>query len=268
LRSLYTSACTTPSTSATKLSPLFNPRLQPLYGSFIEHLLHTSIKFTKDPVELAYLAAANWPRFLQPWLEALLLQAKSSPSRPSRRDATAEDGEEEDIEMEGEEEEPVSDIPDETARMRLLSSFKSSFRDSLNTLYPRVSTGAQWEKVPHSLDPQLQTAVSRHGQALRDEQRLIKLHGLTRWIALASFFASYNPPKTDLRLFSRGAGEERKKKKGGGTRKVATRKGKAKVRMVMGIMVLDSRHPFRSSQSSLALHLSPQNGCSRSSALS
>ncbi len=224
LCSLYSSAYKRQLDAGRPPSPLFDSKMQPLYTSFIEHLLSSSLTFTKDPLELAYLAAANWPRFLQPWLEALRLQSQSSPSRTHEANLQS-GGLDEDVEMEVEV--SVPELPDENARMRLLNSFSRSFRDSGNTLYPRVSSSTLWAKIPHSLDPQHQTAVSRHGQVLRDEQRLIQLQGLSRWIALASFFASYNPPRTDQRLFHRGAADDRKKKKGGGTRKsTASRKSK------------------------------------------
>lgn len=40
----------------------------------------------------------------------------------------------------------------------------------------------------------------------------------TKFLLIAAFLASYNPPRYDVRYFAK-AGEARKRKKGGGTRK-------------------------------------------------
>jgi origin recognition complex subunit 5 len=50
-----------------------------------------------------------------------------------------------------------------------------------------------------------------------------------RYLVVAAYCASYNPVKSDLRLFGRGAGIDGKRRRGGGTRRVGygrTRVGK------------------------------------------
>ena len=52
---------------------------------------------------------------------------------------------------------------------------------------------------------------------------------MSKFILVAAFLASTNPPKSDLRMFGRGVDDRRKRKKGGGTRKSAGKSGLAKV---------------------------------------
>lgn len=42
---------------------------------------------------------------------------------------------------------------------------------------------------------------------------------VAKYLLVAGYCASYNPAKSDLRLFGRGTGPEGRKKKGGGTRR-------------------------------------------------
>lgn len=47
----------------------------------------------------------------------------------------------------------------------------------------------------------------------------LELSLCAKYLIVAAYCASYNPPKSDLRLFGRGTGPEGKRKKGGGTRR-------------------------------------------------
>lgn len=47
----------------------------------------------------------------------------------------------------------------------------------------------------------------------------LELPLVARYLLVAGYCASYNPAKSDLRLFGRATGPDRKMKKGGGTRR-------------------------------------------------
>jgi hypothetical protein len=70
------------------------------------------------------------------------------------------------------------------------------------------------------------------------------ISNLGRWLLIAAYLCSYNPPRTDVRMFAAYDGDDefqRKKKKGGGTRKSGangggspTKKGKRDQRRLLG----------------------------------
>ena len=65
--------------------------------------------------------------------------------------------------------------------------------------------------------------LSLTGSSASEQKKDFKLTTLAMFVIVASFLASYNPAKTDYRLFGRGFDEKgRKRKKGGGTRKTKT----------------------------------------------
>ncbi|KAL4250234.1 Origin recognition complex subunit 5 C-terminal domain-containing protein [Pleurotus pulmonarius] len=110
-------------------------------------------------------------------------------------------------------------LPDEPTRMRLLRSFTPSMTAGFESLYPRETHAADWvESLP--------TATNAPSSSLP------RMH---KYILLASYIASSNPPKTDLRMFGRGLDERGKKKKrkgGGGARQGAGKVAKVPQRLI------------------------------------
>ena len=118
--------------------------------------------------------------------------------------------------------------PTEDGRMRLIRLFTPSLTMAVENLYPRTISLKEWRKVnAPPLGFRLSQTMGRslpqqkHG-ALGPEQidTLPMLSRLSKFILIASFLASTNPAKTDVRMFARGPDERaRYRKRGGGARK-------------------------------------------------
>lgn len=110
-------------------------------------------------------------------------------------------------------------LPDEPTRMRLLRLFTASMTTVFESLYPRETHAADWVEG-------LSTDTNAFSSSLP------RMH---KYILLASYIASSNPPKTDLRMFGRGLDERGKKKKrkgGGGARQGAGKVAKVPQRLI------------------------------------
>ena len=111
------------------------------------------------------------------------------------------------------------------ARIRLLRLFNPSLMNAVENLYPRNMERTEWTAA-NSFPAGFRLNDSRFGAklpsgALVDSPNSIpKLSVLSMFIVLAAYLASYNPAKTDYRMFGRGVDEKsRRRRKGGGTRK-------------------------------------------------
>ncbi|KAH9965259.1 origin recognition complex subunit 5 C-terminus-domain-containing protein [Russula dissimulans] len=166
-----------------------HPALAQLYSQYANTLYSTCSPFTRDPHELAYVAAAQWPSFISPVLEA---QKGASEFHP---------------------------IP-EDVRLRLLRVFLPSYTAALHVLLPRRMHAGAWSQMPdlnegHSVDERGVEAVAR------------SLPALQKYILLASFLASSNPPRTDMRMFSRSRETKSRRRRGGTPRKTPQRSSSA-----------------------------------------
>jgi len=160
--------------------------------------------FTKDPNELAYIAAARWPGFITPILDEyrrLLDEARDNP---------------------GDDEEVFElTAPTEDARIRLIRLFTPSFTTALEALYPRLSNAAEWAVDNQPQRNLLSSGFS--GANLVDKSVPQTSQGsltdilprMSKFILLAAFLASTNPTKSDLRMFGRALDERKKRKRGG-----------------------------------------------------
>ena len=192
-----------------------SPVLLPLYHQFLSTLYDVCSPFTKDPNELAYIAAARWPGFVTPILDEyrrLLDEARNDSG-------------------DGEEEYELT-APTEDARIRLIRLFTPSFTTALEALYPRLSNAAEWA-VDNQPQPNLLSS-GFSGANLIDKSVPQASHGtladvlprMSKFILLAAFLASTNPTKSDIRMFGRALDERKKRKRGvvasarGGTIKV------------------------------------------------
>ncbi|KAH9896798.1 origin recognition complex subunit 5 C-terminus-domain-containing protein [Cubamyces lactineus] len=216
-----------PSTSAGNFTldvtdvEAYHPALRPLYAHFLATLYSTCGPFTHDPTELSYLAAARWPGFVQPVLDAHRRRLHSARS--------ALDEAQEDMHME--ETDGELRPPGEDVRLRLMRLFTPSFTAALEALYPRLTHAAHWSQT-HAPPPDLLSvhpahapqALQAHVAALSAEHGtsnsagLEELPRMAKFVLVAAFLASTNPARSDIRMFGRGPDERAKRRR----RKVGT----------------------------------------------
>lgn len=184
LRAGFISSCQSPTDSS--LSHIYSPSLLPFFEFFAEYLLSICYAFVREPEELHYIAAACWPLVAQPFLDQRL---------------------------------GGSALPTEQERLTLLSRVKPEITAALENLYPRRTNA-------NSFVAARTASSSRTAPRNPTEQNILSQVGsfprMSQFIVVASYLASTNPAKTDLRMFGRGP-DERKKRKGGGTRKARGR---------------------------------------------
>lgn len=216
----------------------YHPALLPLYKHFVTTLYSVCSPFTIDPDELAYIAAARWPGFVQPVLDDHQMRIEEHRASLSHAELEQDgvvadsEGEEDDHEMTLE-----LQLPSEDVRIRLMRLFTPSFTAALEALYPRLTFAAAWAHVnvpdanllsipPRqlvSLPTRMPDQQGLHG-GLRGLPRMVK------FILVASFIASTNPAKTDMRMFGRGPDERAKRKRRGGSpRKTSSKNTAVKV---------------------------------------
>lgn len=167
----------------------YHPALAQLYAQYVDALCSICTTFTRDTHELSYVAAAQWPSFVAPLLEA-------------RRDA-----------------DQFHPVP-EDVRLRLLRAFLPSFTAALEALYPRLMHARTWSQTPDITD-------GPESDEKNVEMAICSLSILQKYILLAAFLASSNPPRTDMRMFARSRETRSKRRRGGGTRKAPQRSGSA-----------------------------------------
>lgn len=202
----------------------YNPRLRPLYEQFIQALYAACSPTTNDPAQLAYIAAARWPGFVAP----LLNDWRGAEVTRKELDGDM------DIDTD---EDSLYPIPNTADTLRLLHTFKPTFIPALHALLPRLTTAQAWSgsNIPPesvrlsqplslslpSLTNSASTSTTVPSAAEQAEARLRGLTTRTRVLLLASYVASFNPARTDARLFERtaegvAARARRKKRSGGG----------------------------------------------------
>ncbi|KAI0777624.1 origin recognition complex subunit 5 C-terminus-domain-containing protein [Trametes elegans] len=211
----------TQSSISTAADPdVYHPALKPLYAHFLATLYGTCGLFTHDPLELAYIAAARWPGFVQPVLDAHRRQLHSS--RQSTDDRP-EDADRSDDEL-------SLQAPGEDVRLRLTRLFTPSLTAALEALHPRLTHAAHWART-HAPPPDLlalppahaQHALHAHTTAREGTDSttgagLDALPRMAKFVLVAAFLASTNPARSDVRMFGRGPDERAKRRR----RKVGT----------------------------------------------
>jgi origin recognition complex subunit 5 len=211
LRHSFLAVCSStprkPSISPDTSPTPYHQSLLPLYTHFASVLYSICAPSTLDPFELAYVASACWPAFVQPVLDE---------HRQRAEEAAA-----------GGVASPELEMPGEDMRMRLIRHFTPSVTAALEALYPRMMDAQAWvtsadiegrESAPHG----------RPGSTNARETLHAGMEGLPRiakFILVAAFLASTNPAKSDLRMFGRGLDEKKRRRKGGGFAKLQARKG-------------------------------------------
>ncbi|KAF8154503.1 origin recognition complex subunit 5 C-terminus-domain-containing protein [Crassisporium funariophilum] len=209
--------------STSNTSNPYHPSLNALYEHFITLLCGVCYPFTHDPQELQYIAAARWPGFVKP-----LLDEHDRRIAELRADADDDDDNmDADIPFEP---------PSEDVRMRLTRLFMPSLESALEALHPRLTNAADWALANEPdadlldrgrLQKPARTAVLNEGRT-----GMQALPRMGKFILVAAFLASTNPPKSDVRMFGRGLDEKKRKRRatkatgktrGGGPAKVPQR---------------------------------------------
>ncbi|OCF40367.1 origin recognition complex subunit 5 [Kwoniella heveanensis CBS 569] len=185
----------------------------PLYPRFLDLLLSTVLPLATPPIsELHHLALSLWPIYtatLPPHLEMALLGTNSGSSSSP---------------------EPDNPPPPLNVNIKLLTDLKSqlslSLASAIEDLLPRHIGSTEFVKALLPGPGKLRTLP---------KPPEIELPTLAKYLLVAAYAASYNPAKSDIRLFGRGTGPDGKRKKGGGTRRAGygrTRVGKVPQRLL------------------------------------
>ncbi|KAJ7717730.1 putative origin recognition complex, subunit 5-like protein [Mycena maculata] len=178
----------------------YHPNLRPFYVQFLSVLLDSCSLYVQDPNELQYIAAARWPGFVQPILDA-------HNHRPG-----------EDVDMDG-----TSDLelrpPPEDVRMRLIRIFKPTFTAALDALYPRLDHATNWDAANQPERDLLTKPVGQTqpladgGEVQVDDGRISDLPRMAKFILVAAYLASTNPHNKDVRMFGRAQDEKKRKRR-------------------------------------------------------
>lgn len=160
--------------SSSRYTHCYRPSFSPLYGHFISMVCDVCFPFVHDIDELAYVAAACWPAFVKPLLV-------------SSGDAA----------------------PTEDTRLRLIRAFTPRVTHALESLYPRLMNAQDWSAANDDQpdgDIYAPTSVSL-------QNSIHSLPRMSRFILIASYIASTNPAKSDLRMFGRGVDEKKRRRR-------------------------------------------------------
>jgi origin recognition complex subunit 5 len=173
----------------------YAPTLRSLHTQYCATLYTVLSPFLQDPDELAYIAAARWPGFVQPLLDE---HARILVERAAEH---AAEGLDTDDNVEAEED-AWPEAPSEETRVRLLRHFSASFTQALDVLYPRHMDATRWAMLAAGEDTSVPPAESAGGET--DGTALVKaLPRMQAFVLLAAWIASTNPAKSDIRTFGR-----------------------------------------------------------------
>ena len=202
--------------SDTPIPPtLYHPALRPVYAAFVNMLCDVCFPYTRDVTELQYIAAARWPGFVQPVLDAHAELVKQYEEAVAAR-MTEDDADE--LEELGDAPELVA--PDQESIISLTARFGPSIANAMEALLPRKMSAKAWADAQAVKEGQ--AAGPKQDASKENRAPLLDLPRMSKFILVAAFLASSNPAKSDLRMFGRGLDERGKKRK---ARRVNTIKG-------------------------------------------
>ncbi|KAG9127409.1 hypothetical protein FRC07_014088 [Ceratobasidium sp. 392] len=209
--------------------------LVPLRHHFLSAVYDICSPHSRDPGEIAYVASATWPAFAAPIL------ADWETIRASQVPKDAEDMDvDQDAELDVDDSKDTSEqaemlsawrradaaeypLPTENTRLRLIRHFSPSILAAFHELHPRRTSARAWAKThvpPATFRASIwasypQTAADGPQKDGKSQQKSGK--------STSAYLASYNPTKSDLRIFGRDASGIPKRKNRG----YAKGKGKA-----------------------------------------
>lgn len=191
-----------------RLSP-YNRVFTQLFSAFASQVCTICTPFTSNPEEIQYITIARWPGFVKPVLDHFGQQLDEY---QAVIDVAGHD------EMIVDVEPPELQAPAEDVRMRLLKLFTPSISSALEVLYPRQLDAVTWSLANAPPDNLLSTPFfeAQATMSMRPPVGLVTLAQLPRmskFILIASYIASTNPQRTDIRMFGRGLDEKKRKRK-------------------------------------------------------
>ncbi|WVW83954.1 hypothetical protein I302_105977 [Kwoniella bestiolae CBS 10118] len=184
----------------------------PLWPRFLDLLLSTVHSLCSPPIEeIQYLSQSLWPIYtstLPPHYSMIHLgQPYPNPSNPP---------------------------PEIEVTIKLLTDLKHqlslSLASAIENLLPRTIGTHEFTQA---LLPKTQNGIPLTRSLPKPPS--MNLSSVEKFLLVASYAGSYNPGKSDIRLFGRTAGVEGKRKKGGGTRRAGygrVRAGKVPQRLL------------------------------------
>ncbi|KAG8898302.1 hypothetical protein FRB99_007541, partial [Tulasnella sp. 403] len=194
-------------------SVAYHRNLRPLYSAFLSVLYDSCNLYTNDPHEIAFMAHTMWPVFIRPLLEEWKFNHEENGAEDYKLPAKA------------------SDV--------LIPRFRLSFSRSFPPLHARtISARAFLKSCASAPSPRLSQLVNgaKDLPTLHDASKAIVsqqggdldalLSRRKKLMLVAAYIASFNPPRTDLRMFGRVAEGSSKKgrRRGGGGGSTANRK--------------------------------------------
>ncbi|KAI8988064.1 origin recognition complex subunit 5 C-terminus-domain-containing protein [Mycotypha africana] len=167
-----------------------SPRIdQTFYRFYIQNLYAALYQNCKDLNELRYFASLLFPIYIQPIKDN------------------------------------VVKLDDPNKHFTLLKLAQKYFNEVTEKLYLRELSSAEW--LMTSRAAQMTHSGVNSPASTRTDIKLkyggvLELPYYTKFLLIASYLASYNPPRFDVRYFAKSTHEKVTKKKGGGTRKTPT----------------------------------------------
>jgi origin recognition complex subunit 5 len=183
----------------------------PLYPRFLDLILSTLLPLTSLPSEIEYLSSTLWPIYtstLPPHSEQHLLR-RPYPDRDT--------------------------IPPPLAiTVKLLTDLKHQLSLPLTAAIESVLTRQIGRR-------EFESAMTSAGGRKVPKVPGMELPMVAKYLLVAGYCASYNPAKSDMRLFGRGTGPDRRTKKGGGTRRAGY--GRVRIGKVSSFFCFQIIHP-------------------------
>lgn len=194
-------ACVSQLTFTVEILALLRPGSEhPLYPRFLDLIIATMAHLvpTSPPSELDYVATALWPLYtatLPPHAEMTLL-GKRYPDESNSP-------------------------PPLAITVRLLTDLKHQLSLALasaaESVLPRTTGRAEFTRALIPFTPEGLPRPTSVRSVPRPPP--LELPRAAQFLLVAAYCASYNPAKTDVRLFGRGTGPDGRRRRGGGTRR-------------------------------------------------
>ncbi|KAH7099954.1 origin recognition complex subunit 5 C-terminus-domain-containing protein [Auriculariales sp. MPI-PUGE-AT-0066] len=216
--------------NTARLDGPYSISLGGMFNKYTSILHDTCIAYVRDVDELAYICGATWVPFVQPIVDAWRI-------RQTELDVMDED--------------TPPPPPSEQTQHQFIKAIMPALTAALEVLYPRavsprdfatqyitpvlanvIINFANAEDEPAPISPIKHNSPRKAGQRESQAQRqaqadaLLLARGLPRmaqYILVAAYVASFNPPRSDVRLFGRTSDGRGRRKKGGGMAKARRR---------------------------------------------
>lgn len=160
--------------------------LQSIFDSFTEFVYGICSPYTQDPADIAYILATHWALYISP----IINDWKDSNDR-----------------------EEEYEIPPQ-AQARLNAIFRQSIGASVQALYPRIIDSEAWLSQRSPEDRNIRFSRADRNTVLQGRKEsgltqggdgnlnVTRLPLMGRYLLVASYLASFNPTKMDVRILS------------------------------------------------------------------